>query len=914
MLFPLTGNNSRRKQQPFCLGGALLAAALLLPALSAFPATFPVSNTSDSGAGSLRNAMLNASANPGLDTIAFNIAGSGVHTIKPLSPLPALVYPVVIDGATQPGYAGLPLIEINGTSAGQNSGLRLLGGNSLIRGLAINRFSQDAIHIEGPGTNVIQANFIGTDPAGTTRRANAQEGIIINGSLGNLVGGTNAGEGNLISANGDAGVYLLNGGANRVQGNRIGTSITGASNLGNGNNGVAIYNSFGNIIGEGSAAARNLISGNGGSGVYVFGDASKSNVIQGNLIGSDITGKLRLSNVGDGVTVFNASGNSIGGGASAQGNLLSGNGLAGLYLNGAGTSNNLVQGNLCGTDISGKSSLGNSYAGIVILRALGNLIGGTNSTAGNTISGNGQSGILLSTNSFNNQILGNRIGVDNSGSRPLGNTLNGISVQAASWNVIGTNVISGNWVYGCEISLGSSGNLLESNLIGTDATGQFAIGNSNSGVRVDASFNTIGGADAKAGNIVSGNLSHGIFLVGSLAQSNIVQGNFIGLDASGSKALGNSSAGVAISGAPRNVIGTSGRGNHISGNGDAGVYLYGAASTGNSVLGNSIGTDALGKNPVPNFFEGIYCLSANSNSIGGPRATDSNLISGNHTRGLFFTNSSWNIIQGNVIGASADGFLPLPNGFFGIEFEINASNNTVGGTPDIANVIAFSPAPYAGVRVRDGSIRNAILCNSIFGNGGLGIDLGQVGMNANDPCDADSGANMLQNYPLLSYVASGQGLAIQGSLNSSANTDFLIQFYANPSCSPSGQGQIYLGQYSVHTDPQCLANFSTTLPAFVPMGYFATATATDPANNTSEFSSCQLVASAPSLSVAAVANQKLRLSWPATAQGFILKSTGSLAAPVVWQPLGSAPVLTNGQYVVSIPLGITNQFYVLSFE
>jgi len=913
MLLFLTGNAARRKQQPFCLRGAVLG-ALLFPSLSALPATFPVSNPNDSGAGSLRQAILDANANPGLDTIAFNIAGSGVHTIKPLSPLPPLVDPVLIDGTTQPGYAGLPLIEINGSSAGANSGLRLLGGNSLIRGLAINRFSLDAIQVEGPGTNVLQANYVGTDPAGITQRQNGQEGIIINGSFGNLVGGTNAGEGNLISGNADAGVYLLNGGANRVQGNRIGTSITGASNLGNGNNGVTVYNSFGNTIGGESAAARNLISGNGSSGVYLFGDGSKSNVIQGNLIGADISGKSRLSNIGDGITVFNASGNVIGGTTSTQGNLISGNNQAGLYLNGAGTSNNVVQGNLCGTDISGKSSLGNSLAGIVVLRALGNLIGGTNSTTANTISANGQSGVLLSTNSFNNQILGNRIGVDSSASRPLGNTLNGISVQAASWNVIGANVISGNRVYGCEISLGSSGNLLQSNRIGTDATGQFAIGNSNSGVRIDASFNTVGGADANEGNVVSGNLGHGIFLVGSLAQSNIVQGNFIGLDASGTRALGNSLAGVTISGAPRNVIGTAGRGNYISGNGDAGVYLYGAASTENSTVGNSIGTDALGKNPVPNVFEGIYCLNANSNSIGGLRETEANLISGNHTRGLFFTNSSWNVIQGNVIGAAADGFTPLPNGFFGIEFEVNASNNTVGGAPETANLIAFSPALYAGVRIRDGSIRNAILCNSIFGNGGLGIDLGQVGMDAPDPCDADSGANMLQNYPVLSYVASGQGLAIQGTLNSRANTDFLIQFYANPSCSPSGQGQIYLGQFSVHTDLQCRAAFSTTLPSAVPIGYFTTATATDPANNTSEFSPCQLVTSAPSLSVAAVANQQLRLSWPGTAQGFILKSTGSLAAPVVWQPVSSAPVLTNGQYMVSVPLGTTNQFYVLSFE
>jgi hypothetical protein len=780
--------------------------------------------------------------------------------------------------------------------------------------LAINRFAEDGIRLEGTGTNVVQANHLGTDPAGTLQRANLKEGITVNGCSGNLFGGTNANEGNLISGNGDAGIYLLNGGANRIQGNRIGTSVTGANQLGNANSGVIIYNSAGNIVGGDSAGSRNLISGNRGSGVYLFGNGSKGNYIQGNIIGADPAGKVSVGNVGDGITVFNAPGNFIGGSSSAQGNLLSGNGLAGLYLNGPSCSNNVVQGNLCGTDITGSSALGNSLAGIVMLRALGNQIGGTNLLAGNIISGNRESGILLSTNSFENQIAGNRIGVDASGGKPLGNRFNGVSVQSASWNVISGNVISGNTVYGCEISLGSSGNLLERNFIGTDATGQFAVGNSNSGVRVNASFNTIGHAEAGGGNVVSGNLQHGIFLVGSGSQSNLVMGNLVGLDSSGTKAVANRYAGVALSGAPRNVIGTVTSGNCISGNGDAGVYLFGSGATGNSVIGNRIGTAASGKSAVPNALEGIYSDGANSNRIGGVSETERNLISGNRTRGLFFTNSSWNIIQGNAIGTTADGLLPLPNGFFGIEFELKASNNKVGGSPETANQIAYSPAPYAGVRVRDGSINNSILCNSIFENGGLGIDLGQVGMDPLDPCDGDTGANFLQNSPVLTYLAAGQTLAIRGTLNSRPNADYVLQFYANPSCSPSGQGQLYLGQSSVHTDAQCRADFSLTLPSAVPIHYFATATATDSANNTSEFSSCQPVTAAPSLSVSTISNRRLLLAWPATAQGFMLHSTGSLAPPVVWLPVAGTPLLSNGQFVVTVPLGTSHQFYVLSFE
>jgi len=891
-----------------------LATALFLPASMALTATFTVSNAGDSGTGTLRNAMLNAEASPGLDTIGFNIPGSGVHSINPLSPLPALAEPIVIDGTRQPGYIDRPLIEINGVSAGANSGFRLLGGNSIIRGLAINRFLADGIRIEGVGTNVVQANFIGTDASGAVQRGNVQEGISVINSWNNQIGGTNAGEGNLISGNGDAGVYLVYGGGNRVQGNRIGTSATGASSLGNKNNGIAIFNSVENIIGGESGLGRNVISGNLGSGIYLFGGGSKGNFVQGNFIGVDVTGKNCISNVADGITLYNASANLIGGTSSEQGNLLSGNGMAGLYLNGQGCSNNIVQGNLCGTDISGSAALGNTLAGIAVHRAVANLIGGTNAQTHNTISGNRESGILLSTNSFENEIVGNYIGVDVSGAKPLGNALNGISVQVASWNTISANVISGNAVYGCEISQGSLGNLLERNLIGTDATGQSAIGNSNSGVRVDSPFNTIGGAGADHGNVVSGNLRHGVFLVSSTARGNIVQGNFIGLDRSGTKALGNTYAGVVISSAPRNVIGTVTTSNCISGNGDAGIYLFGAASVGNSVVGNRIGTGASGKNSVANFLEGIYSFGANSNSFGGLRVREGNLISGNRTRGLLFTNSSWNVIQGNVIGATADELQVLRNNSHSVEFEVNSSNNTLGGTHEKANLIAFSPAPYAGVRVRDGSINNCIACNSIFGCGGQGIELGQVGIDPMDPCDDDSGANLRQNSPVLNYIVAGQGVAIHGTLNSRASTDYLIHFYTSPSNSLSGQGRFFLGQQIVHTDAQCRAEFAVTLPGVVPTGHFVTATATDPANNTSEFSPCSAAFPAPALSVSTKANQRLQLSWPSTAQGFVLKSTGSLTPPVAWQPVVAPPLLTNGYFWVTAPVGPTNQFYVLSYE
>ena len=179
-----------------CLGGITAphgAAAILI-----------VSNTSASGPGSLQQAILDANATNGLDTIIFNIPGAGVHTITPANALPPITDSVVIDATTQPGFDRTPLVELDGSMAGDNDGLRLQAGSSTIRGLAINRFTVSAIHVLAPsGTNSILGNFIGTAPSGSVARGNGLEGVWLSGSTGNLIGGTGT-NGNVIAANGDA--------------------------------------------------------------------------------------------------------------------------------------------------------------------------------------------------------------------------------------------------------------------------------------------------------------------------------------------------------------------------------------------------------------------------------------------------------------------------------------------------------------------------------------------------------------------------------------------------------------------------------------------------------------------------------------------------------------------------------------
>ena len=167
----------------------------------------------------------------------------------------------------------------------------------------------------------------------------------------------------------------------------------------------------------------------------------------------------------------------------------------------------------------------------------------------------------------------------------------------------------------------------------------------------------------------------------------------------------------------------------------------------------------------------------------------------------------------------------------------------IGGTgAGAGNIIAFTTAGPA-VDVTRG-FNYGVLGNSIFGNADLGIDLGGDGVTLNDIGDGDSGPNNLQNFPVLtSAVSSAMGTVIQGTLNSTPNTAFRVELFSNDACDPSGygEGKNYLGFVNVTTDGAGNASLNATVPTPVTGGWVITSTATDPSNNTSEFSACQLV-------------------------------------------------------------------------
>lgn len=213
-----------------------------------------VTNPNDSGQGSLRQALANANAQAGTDTIWFNLAGAGPYTIRPGSALPPITDPVIVDGSSQPGFAGGPLIELDGTNAGgAAAGLVITAGSSTVQGLVINRFA-DGIEINGGNGNTIQGNYIGTDVAGTTLVGNGQHGVFVVDSSNNLIGGTTPGAENLIAGNGANGVTIT-GASQRdtVLGNRI---------YGNGSLGIDLDNDgvTPNDIGGADSGANGLLN------------------------------------------------------------------------------------------------------------------------------------------------------------------------------------------------------------------------------------------------------------------------------------------------------------------------------------------------------------------------------------------------------------------------------------------------------------------------------------------------------------------------------------------------------------------------------------------------------------------------------------------------------------------------------
>jgi hypothetical protein len=497
-------------------GGATLNSDFTFATLTIHPANpLIVTNTLDSGIGSLRQAILSADSipTPTPVTITFKIPGANPHTITPPSPLPPITRPVTIDATTQPGFVSTPVIFLDGSAlasqsgaSGSASGLVVLnvgtptrgggvtagsvhalqaGSGSTIRGMAIGNFPGAGIFLQGSGGNVIEQDDLGTDTSGAVAAPNGLSGVLVVDSVDNLIGGLSAGLGDVISGNTTVGVWIVGAKArgNVVVGNRIGTDAGGTKRLDNGLSGVLIAGAGGNLVGGTTPAAANVISGNGSVGVMINGSAASGNVVMGNLIGTDVSGKRAVPNVDDGVFLVAAPGNLIGGTVTGAGNVISGNGSVGVEVFGAPGLGNTIEGNTIGADITGAAALANGNDGVFLDGAPGNFLGG------NLVSGNGSVGVqIFGPGASGNVLLGNKIGTDATGRAALPNARDGLFLNGAPGNVVGGpaagagNLISGNGSVGVQIfDATASGNVLMGNTIGADVTGAAALPNPATG-------------------------------------------------------------------------------------------------------------------------------------------------------------------------------------------------------------------------------------------------------------------------------------------------------------------------------------------------------------------------------------------------------------------------------------------------
>ncbi|MEP6849461.1 MAG: Calx-beta domain-containing protein [Acidobacteriota bacterium] len=525
------------------------------------------------------------------------------------------------------------------------------------------------------------------------------------------------------------------------------------------------------------------------------------------------------------------------------------------------TTNVTITGSFIGTTSTGTDIAPNGGHGISIAPTSGTInIGGTGLNERNVISGNRADGISIDSCQFYDpppvvNVLGNVIGLDHSGNIDLGNLLNGVEDACSNATNIGgasaaaRNVISGNEGAGILLSGGNA--VVQGNYIGLSSSGVFGLGNSSSGIvdnthsySENGNGNIIGGSGTGMGNVISGNTGDGIRLSPQVL-STLVQGNKVGTKPAGTSALPNTQNGIYIGDGINITIGGLGgsAGNLVSGNGASGIKAEGAQTTNDLIIGNQIGVTPDTQTKLPNAASGIF-IDAKNISVGQAGVSNSqNVISGNNGDGITITSSfaSNNVIENNFIGTNLTG-ANLGNGGNGVQISLDAHDNRIGGSnTTAANVIAFNT--HDGVSISGNlAINNMVRSNSVVSNGELGIDLGTNGVNANDAGDGDSGANNLQNFPLITTAFPN---SVSGTLNSSTATPFAIDIYRNNACDASGngEGQFYLGTANVVTDATGNAGFNLGLPLNV--GQSLSATATDANGNTSEFGPCFTVTGIP---------------------------------------------------------------------
>jgi len=707
-----------------CFGGAVFS--------SARAAIFTVTSLADNGVtGTLRWAIGAANSNSiPPHTVSFNVPPPYEIQVTNFS-LPDITNRnVLVNGMTQPGFTGTPVVKVSlMTTNASVTAFTLRGAGSGVQGLNVNgnNFDTTAFAIYGRSNTVSSCIIQSNDTAVYAYTASDL-----------VVGGAVSSNRNYITRN-NTGIFLnlVTGGVNRIAGNHVmyNTNKFLAA--------VRISNCSGVIIG-GSVSERNIISGNDYHGLEIDFQA-ENNTVSYNYFGLDPAGTSTISNGGAGISVAGSTN-------TVQHNVVAGNGSHGIYITG---SDNQILNNTIGLDASGNpAGNGSSFSISDGIR----LAGRRNVIYANVISSSPWSGIyLFATNASENQILGNIIGLDPTGQLNRSNRLDGIKIDGGAFsNRIGgldsvfyRNIISGNGQSGIYITdLRSRANTIAGNFIGTDVTGTAALGN-NMGVYIDVAQDfSIGESNAFGyANLISGNNGYGIYILGTNTANISIDDNIIGLDATGTNALGNGIGGISIQGATNVFVGTR-AGNVIGGHDYDGIEIkyYDGLWRNISIANNYIGVGTDGSTRVANR-NGIYVLTPGVGLI-----ISNNVVSGNLANGISLIGSavaSNYVIKANKIGVNSTGSMRVPNEDHGFELQ-NGGYAVIGGT-------------------------NSVDRNIISGNGKYGISLyfctsGTVSVRGNSIGVNAAGSTILSNRHAGLWSYFSRGVEIGGAHVSARNT------------------------------------------------------------------------------------------------------------------------------------------------
>ncbi|MCA9425308.1 MAG: right-handed parallel beta-helix repeat-containing protein, partial [Candidatus Omnitrophica bacterium] len=828
------------------------------------------------------------------------------YSITPTSGFPEITDPVVIDGYTQSGAMensnpngqglnGILRISIDGSNTADRveEGLfRITGGGSTVRGLNINRADGPEIQLETLGENAIEGCYLGPDVSGSYRFPRPSGGIVIIPrpsvrvlSAENTMGGENSSSRNLISGNSlDPGIEVgslfspTGTERNLVQSNLIGTDRSGLKSLPNRGAGIIVQNATDNTIG--GVGLGNVISGNMGLSVadkgVIIRQETSGNLFRENEIGTDVTGEGPLPNGSEGVEIESS-------GSILHGNHIAYNLRSGVLIK-EGVENTLTENSIhdnggLGIDIEvdpedeldginlpqdpgdGDEGPNNqqNFPTFTSLSSNGSGItaeGKLNSTPNSTFTiefflsedldftGFGEGALYIGTTQVTTDSNGDATFSESLPAAPAGYEFITCTATDPGGN---TSEFNGAFpVEGCGV-------VVTNDQFKGPGTLRRALYCANAIEGVDTvSFNIPGQGphtiqvEDGLPNIIDPIIIDGYTQPGASANTNpigtpvnsVIQIQIDGTDTP------DFVPGLLLSAGSSIVRGLSIT--HFT-DGFEGAAIYISERDDNIITGNYLGVAPDGSTAGNDF--GVFINRTLNNRVGGPNPADSNVISGNDDSGVE-TNGGGSgegalgtLIQGNLIGVDPTGSMGRPN-LLGID--ANGNGATIRD-----NLIAFNET--VGVYVHRESINNpaarevAILGNSIFSNGGLGIDLTGDGVTTNDlgnPPDQDTGSNDLQNFPGLTSRSDSPTTVLEGTLNSTPSTDFRIEFFSNttPDLSGFGEGEEYLGSVDVTTDGDGSASISFDTGVAVPEDRSVTATATRKDEmgtpvETSEFSS-----------------------------------------------------------------------------